>query len=113
MGIRTCRELLALEYGSELATRIQESDVAVGTSPVQLVSGNGARIWIAIGNNFPNAVYVSTLSTFSAYQGYAIPASSSQIFAWKRDGDFCTIALYAICSSPGQSVHVIEAILIG
>jgi hypothetical protein len=114
MGIRTCRELLALEYGSELQTRIQESIVTVGPSAVTLVSGNGARIWLAIQNNpGPVNVYISTLSSVAVNAGILVVGGGFQSFKWKSDGDLPTLAFYAISAAPGTTITVIEQILTG
>lgn len=113
MGIRTCRELLTLEYGSELQTRIQESDVTVGSSPVKLVGGNGARIWISIQTSALSALYISTLSSVAQYQGFIIPSSGFLTFTWKDDGDLPTVALYAVTDGTSGNVHIIEQILTG
>jgi hypothetical protein len=113
MGVKTCRELLLGEYGSELQTRINESDVTVGTSAVTLVSGNGARIWLSIQNAGSDTVYVSTLSSVAVGQGFIVPASGYPFFSWKDDMDFPTIALFAVSSGAGNNVHVVQQILTG
>lgn len=113
MGFNSCRELLAIEYGSELQTRINESDVTVGTTGVSLIAGNGARIWISIQNAGAATVYVSTLSSLAVNQGFIISAGGYLTFTWKEDGDLPTIALYAISGSSGNNVHVIQQILTG
>lgn len=113
MGLKSCRELLAVEYGSELQTRIIESDVTVGTTAVSLIAGNGARIWISIQNTGAATIYVSTLSSLAVNQGFQVGAAGFLTFTWKEDGDLPTIALYAISGSAGNSVHVIQQILTG
>ena len=113
MGFYVCRELLLAEYGSELQTRITESDVTIGTSATQLVAGNGARIWLSIQNAGAATIYVSTLSSLAVSQGIIVNAGGYLTVTWKNDNDLPTVALYAVSGSSGNSVHVIQQILTG
>jgi hypothetical protein len=114
MGIRTCRELLALEYGSELQTRIVETTFNVTTSGTTLAKGNGARIWISIFNNINGLpLTVSTNSSPTTFQGIVILANDFRTFYWKRDGDLPTLAFYGIVGGDAGPVTVIEQILTG
>ncbi len=113
MGVRTCRELLALEYGSELQTRIQESYVTIGTTTTQLVSGNGARIWLSVSNLDSAQIYFSTLQSVQYGQGIILLSGASLTYHWKHDGDLPIVALYAAGTSPDVHVYVVEQILIG
>jgi hypothetical protein len=113
MGIRTCRELLAVEYGSELQTRIQESTVIVGTTPVNIVAGNGARIWVSIQNTGTATVFVTTLGTGAAMSGFVVLGGGSLWFNWKQDNDFPTVALYASSMASNVPINIIEQILTG
>lgn len=113
MGITSCRGLLALEYGDELQTRINESTVMVGTSPVPLVAGNGARIWLSIQNTGTATVFVTTLASSNGFSGFVVLEGGSLFFSWNDDGDLPTVALYANSLANGVAVNVIEQILTG
>jgi hypothetical protein len=113
MGISSCRELLAVEYGSELQTRINESDVTVGTSAIAVVAGNGARIQLILSNTGATTIYVSSLSSITGVKGLQLNAGGFLSFSWKNDTDLSTVSFYAIGSAGGGTLHVIENILTG
>ena len=113
MGYRSTRDLLLANYGSALETRIQESDVSIGTSAAQLVAGNGARNWVSFQNAGAATIYISTLQSLAVGQGFIIAAGGFITLTWRDDGDLPTLAFYAISSGAGNNVHVIETILTG
>lgn len=113
MGVKSCRELVTLQYGSELECRVRETDVTVGTSAVQLAVMDGARIWLSIQNAGAATVYVSTLSTVAVNQGFIVPSGGYLFFNWKDDLEFPAMGLWAISSGAGNNVHVVRQILTG
>jgi hypothetical protein len=113
MGVKNCRELVAIQYGSELESRIRETDVTVGTTVVQLCVLDGARIWLSIQNAGAATIYVSTLNTLAVNQGFVVPAGGFLFFNWKDDLEFPTLPLWAISGSAGNNVHVVRQILTG
>jgi hypothetical protein len=112
VSIRTCRDLLAYEYGDELVCTFHELDYTVGTAVVQIARGSGKRIWITITNWGAAAIAVSTKPDVTATTGMIVAPNGFLNLHWRNDSDLSTAQLYAISSGAGNAVHVSEQVLI-
>jgi len=113
MPIRNTRELVGFWFGDELASRILEFDLTIGTSVTRVLKGNGSRIWVVLSNFGTVAIALSTNPAVTATTGILLAPSGFLAFNWQSDHEFMTQELFGIASGAGNALHVAEMVLIG
>jgi hypothetical protein len=105
--------LLSSYYGRTFNGQLNESDVTVGTSAVQLVKANPQRFWITFANNGAAAIAISNSRTVTSSTGWQIPPGGALGFSWINDADMPALDWYAISAGAGNGVHVLERVASG
>lgn len=107
----SARQLIGAFFGVEIRTKDIESDVTVGTTPVQLGSYAHIRTGIVIGNTGSALVVVAFNPAVTITTGLPVQSNTGLVFDWYLDQEMVMHELWAISGTAGQTVHVIERVL--
>lgn len=111
--VHNVRAALALLYGDSFATDDFPSDVTVGTTAVQLVKANARRIGLDM-TNLGNSPIVFELDfSVTATKGNQIAPGETVTLDWLEDFELVTKQLVGISAFAGQSLHIVEKVLVG
>lgn len=104
--------LLQKYYGLPAPPVIQTSDVTVGTTATRLLKANAARIETVIIDTGSSSCTVSTSNQVTTTSGVVLAANGGvQVLTWRDDLTMPTKEHWAVCSSAGGTLHVVELIL--
>jgi hypothetical protein len=114
VGVPTsARDVITAFFGQRIITRKHETDVTVGTTSVQLGVYANTRTEIIIGNTGSATVVISFHNPVTATTGIPITSGSWFSLNWFNDNELVMQDIYAISASSGQTVHVVESVLMG
>jgi hypothetical protein len=107
------RAALVLLYGDSFAIDTIRSDVTVGTSAAQLVKSNARRISLDITNLGGAPIVFDEDFSVTTSKGYQVAPGETATLDWLEDFELVTKQLVAISAVAGQSIHIVEKVLIG
>ncbi len=109
---RTTQDLLKELYGLVNAPYIQESNVTVGTTPVQIRTANAARVELVVSNTGTSNCSVSTSDLVTITQGTVLGSGGGILVEGFRDDLLIpTQEHWAVCAAAGGTLHIVEFIL--
>lgn len=96
-------------YGLQTPPVTTDSDVSVGTTAKELTKNDGARIEDIFFNLGSSNCYISHSNQVSTSSGYALLAGGGGIVeSWRDDLTLPTEAMWAVCSSGTNDIHITE-----
>lgn len=107
------RAALVELFGDSFATDDFSSDVTIGTAAAQLVKANARRVSVNLTNFGGAPVVFERDFSVTATKGIQIAPGETLEMDWQEDYELVTSQICAISAAAGNSVHVVEKVLVG
>jgi hypothetical protein len=111
--VHNVRAALLLLYGDSFATDDIPSDVSVGAAATLLVKANSRRIGVDMTNLGGVPIVFEQDFSVTTTKGHQIAPGETVTLDWLEDFELVTKQLVGISAVAGQSLHIIEKVLVG
>jgi hypothetical protein len=110
---QSARDLIAVRYGVAIPIAPRESTVTVGTSVVAVGKFARQRVAVSFVNESNGTINIGFSNAVTTTSGFQLNQNQFLTFQWMTDGELVMNDFFAIGSTGGLVLYVVESVLTG